>query len=103
MMVEVLLIFRFGAEFNEARIRQLAEAAPGECKGTPGLRSKSLLIDAENQGAVHLYLWDSEELARSFFTPDRIELIAALWGVEPSVRFDRVTRTLAMTPQAPVH
>ena len=51
-MVEVLLIFRFGAEFNEARIRQLAEAAPGECKGTPGLRSKSLLIDPENRGAV---------------------------------------------------
>ena len=80
-MVEVLLIFRFGAEFNEARIRQLAESAPGECKGTPGLRSKSLLIDAENQGAVQIYLWDSEELARSFFTPDRIELITAQYGV----------------------
>jgi len=100
-MVEVVLTFRFGTEFNEARIRQLAESAAGECRDTPGLRSKALLIDAESREAMHVYLWDSEEFARSHFTPDRIELIAALWGVEPSVHFDGVTRTVAI-PQATI-
>lgn len=103
-MVEVLLIFRFGPEFDEARIRQLAEAAPGEFKGTSGLRSKALMIDTENRGAVHIYVWDSEDVARAFFTPDRIELITALYGVEPNVRFERQTHTLVMgrsTPDTP--
>lgn len=100
-MVEVLLIFRFGPEFDEARIRQLAEAAPGEFRGTHGPRSKALMIDAENRGAVHLYVWASEDDARAFFTPDRIELITALYGVEPSVRFEHQSHTLAMGTPAP--
>ena len=99
-MVEVLLIFRFGPEFDEARIRQVAEAAQGEANGTPGLRSKVLMIDAANRGAVHVYAWDSEGAARAFLTPDRVELITALYGVRPSVQFVHEIRTVALVTPA---
>jgi hypothetical protein len=87
-MVEVLLTFLFGPEFDEGRLRQVAEAAQGESNATPGLHSKELMIDAANHGAVHLYVWDSEDTAREFFTPDRVELITALYGVRPSIQFN---------------
>lgn len=100
-MVDVLLTFRFGHEFDEARIRQVAEAAQGEPNGTPGLRSKELMIDAANRGAVHLYVWDSEDAAREFFTPDRIELITALYGVRPSVQFNHQVKTVVHARPVP--
>ena len=95
-MVEVLLTFRFGPEFDEVRIRQVAEGAQAEPNATPGLRSKELMIDATNQGAVHLYAWDSEDAAREFFTPDRLELITALYGVRPSVHFKHQIKTVVL-------
>lgn len=95
-MVGVVVTFRFGADFDAARIRQVAKAARGESNGKPGLRSKSLTIHAERREAVHVYLWDSEDAARGFFTPDRVELITALYGVRPSVRFDH--EPLTATP-----
>lgn len=101
VMVEVLLTFRFGPEFDEARIRQVAEGAQAEPNGTPGLRSKELMIDATNQGAVHLYAWDSEASAREFFTPDRIELITALYGVRPTVHFKHQIKTVVLARPVP--
>lgn len=100
-MVEVLLVFLFGPEFDEARIRQVAEAAQGESSATPGLRSKELMIDAANRGAVHLYIWDSEDAAREFFTPDRVELITALYGVRPSVQFNHQIKTIVLARPVP--
>lgn len=101
VMVEVLLTFRFGPEFDEARIRQVAEGAQAEPNGTPGLRSKELMIDATNQGAVHLYAWNSEAAAREFFTPDRIELITALYGVRPTVHFKHQIKTVVLARPVP--
>lgn len=95
-MVDVLLTFVFGSEFDEGRIRRVAAAAIGESSGTPGLDSKTLMVDAANCGAVHLYRWRSEDAARAFFTPDRIELITALYGVQPSVRFQQEPKTIAV-------
>jgi len=92
----VILTFCFGAEFDAARIRQVATAARGESNGKPGLRSKSLTIDAEHRKAVYVYLWDSDDAARRFFSPERVELITALYGVVPSVRFDQEIRTVAL-------
>ena len=88
-MVCVVLTFRFGADFDAARIREVAKAARGEHHGKPGLRSKSFSIDTNLREAVQLYLWDSEDAAHDFFTPARLELITALYGVKPTVRFER--------------
>lgn len=100
-MIDVLLAFRFGPEFDEARIRQVAEAAQGEPNATPGLRSKELMIDAGNRGVVHLFVWDSEDAAREFFTPDRIELLTALYGVRPSVQFNHQIKTVVCAKPGP--
>ncbi|MES2957468.1 MAG: hypothetical protein V4792_04720 [Pseudomonadota bacterium] len=95
-MVEVLLTFLFGAEFDEARIRQVSETGQGEAKTTPGLRSKRLMIDRANCGAVLLYLWDSEDTARDFFSLDRVELITALYGVRPTIQFNSQVKTIVV-------
>ena len=98
-MVCVVVTFRFGADFDAARIREVLRAARGEYSGKPGLRSKSFSIDADLREAVQLYFWDSEDAAHDFFTPARLELITALYGVKPTVRFDRETErfTLGIT------
>ncbi len=88
-VVRVVVTFRFGADFDAARIREVAKAARGEFHGKPGLRSKSFSIDANLRTALHLYLWDSEDAAQDFFTPARLELITALYGVKPTVQFER--------------
>lgn len=90
-MVCVVVTFRFGEDFDAARIREVAKAARGEHHGKPGLRSKLFSIDSELREAVQLYLWDSEDAAHHFFTPARLELITALYGVKPTVRFDPET------------
>lgn len=94
VMVEVLLTFRYGAEFDEARIHQVAEAARGESPSTPSLRSKELMIDTANRAAVHHYVWDSEDAAHEFFTQDRIELVTALYRVRPNVQFIHQTKAV---------
>ena len=73
-----------------------AIAAYGLTAADLGLRSKSLTIDAKHRKAVYVYLWDSEDAARKFFTPERVELISALYGVAPSVRFDHEVRPVAL-------
>ena len=40
-MLGVLVTFRYGNQFNEAQIRQVAEDAQARFKGMPGLRSKA--------------------------------------------------------------
>jgi hypothetical protein len=36
---------------------------------------------------MNVYLWDSEELARGFFSDDLVEMVTALYGVRPSLSF----------------
>ena len=53
----------------------------------PGLRSKVFTWDAERGEATNVYVWESEEAARAFFTPELGELVTQLYGVEPEIRF----------------
>jgi len=34
-----------------------------------------------------VYVWDSEEAARAFFTGERLEVVARLYRTRPSVEF----------------
>lgn len=86
-MVGVLVRFRYGNEFNEARVRQVAEAAQGKFVGLPGLRSKAFTVDPQQREALNFYVWDTEEAARAFFTPELTERVAGLYGVAPSLEF----------------
>lgn len=86
-MVGVLVRFRYGNEFSEARVRQVAEAARGRFEGLPGLRSKAFTVNPQKREALNFYIWETEEAARAFFTPELTERVTGLYGVAPSLEF----------------
>jgi hypothetical protein len=89
-MIAVLVRFRYEGKLNEARVRQVAEAARAKFEGMPGLRSKAFTIDPVNGEALNFYLWESEVAAKAFFTQELIDQVTALYGIRPSVQFMEV-------------
>lgn len=97
-MIGVLVRFQYEAEFSEARVRQVAEAARGRFAGMPGLRSKAFTVDAQKQEAFNFYIWDSDAAARAFFTPELVERLTGLYGVHPSVQFVQIAAFVENSP-----
>ena len=86
-MIAVLVRFRFESTFSEARVLQVAEAARAKFEGLPGLRSKTFTIDPLSREALNFYVWESEEAAKAFFSPQLIDRVTELYGVRPIVQF----------------
>jgi hypothetical protein len=86
-MIAVLVRFRYESGFNEARVRQVAEAARAKFEGMPALRSKAFTIDPVNREALNFYVWESEEAAKAFFSQQLMDLVTELYGVRPTVQF----------------
>ena len=86
-MVAVLIRFRYESEFSEARLRHVADAARTKFEGMPGLRSKAFTVDSVNREALNFYVWESEEAAKAFYSPELIERVTELYGVQPSLQF----------------
>lgn len=89
-MIAVFVTFEYHEDFDRKRILGIAENAKGTFAGMPGLRQKAFTIDPENRRARNVYLWESEEVARAFFTPKLTERIAGLYGVTPRIEFAEV-------------
>lgn len=86
-MIAVLIRFRYESEFNETYVRQLADRVRAKFEGMSGLRSKTFTVDSVNQEALNFYVWDSEEAAKAFFSPQLIEQVTELYGVRPTIQF----------------
>lgn len=86
-MIGVFVVFRYGNNFDERTVRKIAEAARVRFERMPGLRSKVFTLDSETREAVNVYVWDSEDAAKAFFTDDLIERVTGLYGVRPKVEF----------------
>lgn len=86
-MIGVFVIFRYGSDFDEQRIRQIAEGARAKFKGMAGLRSKAFTINSERREAVNFYVWSSPSAAEAFFTPEMAERIGGIYGVQPEIEF----------------
>jgi len=101
-MIAVFVTFDYAEGFDPKRILGIAENAKGKFVGMPGLRQKAFTIDVKNRRARNVYLWDSEEAARAFFTPALAERIAALYGVPARVEFAEVAALVdnALAPVA---
>jgi hypothetical protein len=89
-MLGVMVEFQFDDDFDAARIEGIAREARGRFEGLPGLRQKAFTVDEPNRRATNVYLWDSEEAARGFFTDELVDRVTALYGARPTVRFVRV-------------
>ena len=86
-MIATFVTFRFGSDFNEGKIRKIAEGARAKFEGMPGLRSKAFTLRPEQREAVNFYVWESEAAAKAFFTDQLLEGVTGLYGVRPSVDF----------------
>jgi len=90
-MQGVIVELQYGDDFDRARIEGVAHEARGRFEGLPGLRQKAFTLDEESRQATNVYLWDSEESARDFFSDELRDRITQLYGVRPTVRFVEVT------------
>ena len=89
-MFGVFVTFRYGDDFDEQRVRKIAQNARAKFEGMAGLRSKAFTINAAKREALNFYVWDSEEAARSFFTDALLAGVTSLYGVRPSVDFVQI-------------
>lgn len=89
-MIAVIVEFQYADDFERDRIAGIAHEARGRFEGLPGLRQKAFTVDEENRRATNLYLWDSEQAARDFFSDELVERVTGLYGVRPTVTFVEV-------------
>ena len=96
-MIGVFVTFHYGDNFNEQAVRKIAETARGRFEGMPGLRSKAFTINSGKREAINFYVWDSEDVAKAFFTDQLLERVAGLYGVRPRVEFVQIATLVENT------
>jgi heme-degrading monooxygenase HmoA len=89
-MIAVHVTFKYDGNFDESKVRKIAEGAGPKFEGMPGLRCKVFTTRPEKREAINFYLWDSEEAARAFFSDKLLESVTALYGVRPTVEYAQV-------------
>jgi hypothetical protein len=89
-MIGVFVTFRYGDNFDEQAVRNIAETARVRFEGMPGLRSKAFTVNSGKREATNFYIWDSEGAAQAFFGDVLLERITALYGVRPGVEFVQI-------------
>lgn len=89
-MIGVFVTFRYGDNFDERAVRNIAETARARFEGMPGLRSKAVTLNSGKREATNLYVWESEDAAKAFFTDELLERATGLYGVRPIVEFVQI-------------
>ena len=86
-MIGVIITFRSEGGLDRSAVMGIAEKAAPAFEGMPGLRSKVFTFDPESGEATNVYVWESEDAARAFFTPELAERVTGLYGARPEIRF----------------
>jgi len=89
-VVGVFVTFRYGDNFDERAVREIAETARARFEGMPELRSKAFTLNSAKREATNFYVWDSEDAAKAFFSDELLEPVTGLYGVRPSVEFVQI-------------
>ena len=89
-MIGVFVTFRYEDNFNEQAIRKIAETARARFENMPGLRSKAFTVNSAKREATNFYVWDSEDVAKAFFTDELLERVTGLYGVRPGIEFVQI-------------
>ena len=100
-MIGVFVSFRSEAGLDRSAVMAIAEQAAPAFDGMPGLRSKAFTYDPESGTATNFYVWESEEAARAFFSPELTERVTGLYGVAPEVRFVEIAALVENEVAAP--
>ncbi len=88
-MIAVFVTFDFDG-LDEARVRAVAAEARTMFEGMPGLRNKYFTLDEKHHRARNVYVWESEDTARRFFSEDLVTRVTGLYGVRPEVEFGEI-------------
>ena len=99
-MIAVMVRFQYENDFNEARLQQIADGARAKFQGMPGIRSKAFTLDVARRQALNFYVWESEDAARNFYSPQMIEGVTKLYGVRPSIEYLKLA---ALVENPPTH
>jgi hypothetical protein len=89
-MIGVFVTFRYEDGIDASAVTRIATAAGERLRGMPGLRNKFFTVDSEEGTATNFYVWESEDAARAFFTPELTERVTGLYGVAPSIRYVQI-------------
>jgi heme-degrading monooxygenase HmoA len=95
-MIAVFVTFE-ADDIDEARVRKVASEAKGLFEGMAGLRNKFFTLDEKQQRATNVYVWDSEDAARQFFSDELLDRVTGLYGVRPRVDFAEVVELVDNT------
>lgn len=75
---------------DESVVRKVASGAKGKFEGMPGLRNKFFTFAENHKQATNVYVWDSEQAAREFFSDQLLDQVTGLYGVRPRIEFAEV-------------
>ena len=90
-MIGVIVTIGPDENLDRERATAVAEREGPMFKGLDGLVSKVFMWDDDTATVTNTYVWDSEEAARAFFTPELGAKVVELYGAEPQVRFTEVS------------
>jgi hypothetical protein len=88
-MIAVFVTFD-ADDLDDARVRKVAAEARGMFEGMAGLRNKFFTLGEKPNRARNVYVWESDEAARQFFSEQLLDRVTDLYGVRPRVEFAQI-------------
>jgi heme-degrading monooxygenase HmoA len=90
-MIGVIVTIGPAADLDRERASAVAEGARPMFEGMDGLRSKVFMWNEQAGTVTNTYVWDSEDAARAFFSPELKQKIVELYGAEPTVQYTEIS------------
>jgi hypothetical protein len=88
-MIAVFVTFDSDS-LDEARVRKIAAEARGMFEGMASLRNKFFTLGEKTSRATNVYVWESDDAARQFFSDQLLDRVTDLYGVRPEIEFAEV-------------
>ena len=88
-MIAVLVTFD-DDNLDDERVRKVAAEARKAFEGMANLRNKVFTLDENGRRATNVYVWESDDAARQFFSDQLLERVTGLYGVRPRVEFAEI-------------
>jgi hypothetical protein len=89
LMIAVFVTFD-SESLDEERVRKVAAEARAMFEGMARLRNKFFTLNEERNRATNVYVWESEDVARQFFSEELVERVTGLYGIRPQIEFAEV-------------
>ena len=84
-MIGVMVTIPLGDNYDAEALRKAAVVSRARFEGMAGLVSKTYLLDPVRREARNFYVWQDEDVARSFFTTETLAHIAKVYGAAPKL------------------